>query len=117
MERIWPLTKEALKDIDQATIDKYKEECTDCIRCGYDGHRTVNCYRRKNADGKDLPPAPKNPAGDKAKASTSALKREPEDKEPDQQEAKKVKIAVAGEAANSTKRSWYRNLTDSDSDF
>ena len=118
LERIWPTLLDAFKDVDQASIDKYKEEGKDCIRCGYDGHRSIHCYRRKNADGIDLPPAPKKPAGDKA--ATNALKRQPEEKEPDSPEpsSKKAKIAAAGEAAGRIKKSWYcQTDSDSDSDF
>ena len=72
LKRVWDTPFQALKGIKQEQIDKFKEAEKDCIRCGYDGHRTVHCYRKKDADGNTLPPAPKDK---KDKAAASATKR------------------------------------------
>jgi hypothetical protein len=74
LKRVWDTPFQALKGIDQGQIDKFKEAEKDCIRCGYDGHRTVHCYRKKDADGNTLPPAPKE-RKDKAAASATKRKR------------------------------------------
>ena len=76
LKRVWDTPFQALKGIDQGQIDKFKEAEKDCIRCGYDGHRTVHCYRKKDADGNTLPPAPRDK---KDKAAASATKRKRED--------------------------------------
>src|SRR6266704_2301460 len=64
LKDVWSQPYLALQGVNQESIDKWKSARKDCIRCGYDGHRVVNCYRVKDADGKTLPPAPKTDKGD-----------------------------------------------------
>jgi len=62
----WSNNRDALKGIDQADIDKRKSANKACWRCGRDNHDTLDCFARKDVNGKDLPPAPER---------TSAIKR------------------------------------------
>jgi hypothetical protein len=62
----WSNNRDALKGIDQADIDKRKSANKACWRCGRDNHGTLDCFAKKDVNGKDLPPAPER---------TSAIKR------------------------------------------
>lgn len=64
----WAGNKEALLGIAQEDIDKRKKAKAACWRCGRDNHQTLNCFARKDVDGKDLP-----------QPKVSALKRKKSD--------------------------------------
>lgn len=57
-DQTWPSMKEALQGIAQADVDKRKKAKVSCWRCGRDNHRTLNCYAKRDLDGKDLPSPP-----------------------------------------------------------
>ena len=108
----WKNAGQALKGVDQASIDKWKAANKSCIRCGGDNHQSVHCHRKKNIDGQELPPAPE-PTGNTgtnstASESVSAAKKRPaEDSESESDsentprttckapQAKKAKTAAA----------------------
>lgn len=54
----WSSKKEALQGIAQANIDKRKKSKVSCLRCGRDSHDTLDCFAKRDVDGKDLPSAP-----------------------------------------------------------
>ena len=62
LPRIWDKMTDALKGVDQKQVDRFKELHKDCWRCGWDGHRTINCRRLRDRDNNTLPPLP--PAAD-----------------------------------------------------
>jgi hypothetical protein len=66
--RKWPNNREALKGIDQADIDKRKKDNKACWRCGRDNHQTLNCFAKKDVNGKELP-QPAKVAGTTTKRS------------------------------------------------
>lgn len=78
LKKVWNSPADSLRGISQDSIDKNKASGKDCIRCGFDGHRTVHCRRKKNAEGNDLPPAPQNTTNEKRAATESASKRKPD---------------------------------------
>ena len=82
LKKVWDTPGAALQGISQASIDKYKSAGKDCIHCGYDGHRTIHCYRKLNADGEALPPAPTRTEGTEDKAKINAVKRKSSDATP-----------------------------------
>jgi len=79
-DQIWSSKKEALQDIAQADIDKRKKANVSCLRCGRNTHSTLNCFAKRDVDGKVLPSAPakapkvagvKRKSQDRAEDSTS----------------------------------------------
>ena len=58
LPRVWEKMTDALKGVDQKQVDKFKKLRKDCWRCGWDGHRTVNCRRSRDRDNNTLPPTP-----------------------------------------------------------
>ena len=69
----WKNAGQALKGVNQASIDKWKAAGKSCIRCGGDNHQCVHCHRKKNIDGQELPPAPEPQAA--TSESVSAAKK------------------------------------------
>ena len=128
LENIWESPHEALKNVDQTSIDKYKAARTDCIRCGKKGHRTVHCFSKSNADGKELPRAPRG-KGKEATASIPKRKRaisparaaSPEDRsDSDAPKPNHPKVAAATKSASALRQGWYMDesgASESDSDF
>ena len=66
---------DALKGVDQKQVDKFKELCKDCWRCGWDGHRTVNCRRSRDRDNNTLPPTPPAANDSDGKRAAAGTKR------------------------------------------
>jgi len=73
-QKVWASNRDALKGIDQSDIDKRKTAKKACWRCGRDNHSTLSCFAKKDANGKDLPPAPD-------KVSSTSTKRKSDDSE------------------------------------
>jgi len=121
LKTIWAQPYLALQGVDQSSIDKFKAAGKDCIRCGHDGHRTTHCYRTKDADGKTLPPAPKDNKGDETVAS--AVKRktsEPPDSDLEDPKAiKKTRTMAAAKTASVLQENWFADESEDEgeSDF
>lgn len=117
-DQTWSSVKEALQGVDQADIDKRKKAKVSCWRCGRNTHGTLNCYAKRDVDGKDLPspssPPTKAPAvaGVKRKADDTA-DDSPSDSEKEQPAPKK---AAVGAVAFQREESRIFELSDSDSD-
>lgn len=58
LPKAWNTAEDALKDVDPKQVDKFKESKKDCWRCGYDGHRSINCRCRFDRDRNRLPDPP-----------------------------------------------------------
>ena len=113
LKKVWDTPGAALQVISQASIDKHKSTGKDCIRCGYDGHRTIHCYRKLNADGETLPPAPTRTEGTEDKAKINAVKRKSIDATPaetQEPDAKKLRAV----AVQTKRNQWYEEETDSE---
>lgn len=67
-DKKWTSTKSALQGIDQKDIDQFKAAKATCWRCGRDNHHTLECYAKKDANGKTLPQPPAKVSGTKRKA-------------------------------------------------
>ena len=115
----WKNAGEALKGVDQASIDKWKAAGKPCIRCGGDNHQSVHCHRKKNIDGQELPPAPELQAT--ASESVSAAKKRPiEDSESEDPEEPRISKKARAAAARKTRKIWAIEESDTDatmSDF
>ena len=128
----WENAGQALKGVDQASIDKWKAANKSCIRCGGDNHQSVHCHRKKNIDGQKLPPAPE-PTGSTGTSSTAdesintAKKRPAEDSEsePDSENEPRTTTGRASQAkraktAAAQRKIWAIEESDTDasmSDF
>ena len=128
----WKNAGQALKGVDQASINKWKAANKSCIRCGGDNHQSVHCHRKKNIDGQELPPAPE-PTGSTGTSSTAdesdntAKKRPAEDteSEPDSENKPRTTTGRASQAkraktAAAQRKIWAIEESDTDasiSDF
>lgn len=83
-KKLWPSVSAALRGVDQAKIDERKKKQIACWRCGRDNHSALECFARKDKEGKELP-APPKVAGTKRKL-------EQEDAPEEQEDNKKTKI-------------------------
>ena len=130
LQLCWKNAGQALKGVDQASIDKWKAANKSCIRCGGDNHQSVHCHRKKNIDGQELPLAPE-PTGNTGTSSTAAelvsaaKKRPAEDSgsEPDSEDAPrttKAPQAKKAKTAAAQRKIWAIEESDTDasmSDF
>lgn len=110
LTKAWASAGQALRNVDQASIDKWKAASKACIRCGGSNHQSVHCVRRKNLDGMELPPPPTNPPEAKVAAITKRKRQETPRNEaefpPDDKGDKKPKtLALA--AAQAQKDIWF----------
>jgi hypothetical protein len=78
----WAGNREALQGIDQADIDKYKTAKASCWRCGRNNHKSVECFAKKNLDGKELPEAPRVSGIKRKSRDDDAKTKKEEDEEP-----------------------------------
>lgn len=99
----WASIKEALAGISQGDIDKRKADKAQCWRCGRDNHHTLECFARRDTDGKELP----------VPAKTSSLKRKNTE---DPQTTKKAKVQAVSAPAPSPSLPEVMEI-ESDSDF
>ncbi|KAI1085954.1 hypothetical protein F5B19DRAFT_498831 [Rostrohypoxylon terebratum] len=101
----WQSAKEALKGIDQADIEQRKKDKKACWRCGRNNHQTLECYAKRDANGKDIPSTE-----EKVSAAKRPRKEESEEAPPPK---KKAKIDAV---LRDTEQRIFE-LSDSDSDF
>ncbi|KAI1818863.1 hypothetical protein F4861DRAFT_549514, partial [Xylaria intraflava] len=81
--RVWLSTSEALRDINQALINKRKAAKTRCWRCGRDNHLTLECRANRDLEGNTLP---------QAKVAATSNKRSREDDEEESDSSKRARI-------------------------
>ena len=121
LKNVWSQPYLALQGVNQESIDKWKSARKDCIRCGYDGHRVVNCYRVKDADGKTLPPAPKTDKGDEVVVSAAKRKTDdpPNSDSDDHKATKKTRTMAAAKTASVLQENWFADESEGEeeSDF
>ena len=107
LPRVWEKMADALKGVDQKQVDKFKELRKDCWRCGWDGHRTVNCRRSRDRDNNTLPPTPPaandpTPDGKRAAAGTKrTYSPPPSDTDTEQPAEKRHESSAAAKALTS----------------
>ena len=107
LPRVWEKMADALKGVDQKQVDKFKELRKDCWRCGWDGHRTVNCRRSRDRDNNTLPPTPPaandpTPDGKRAAAGTKrTYSPAPSDTDTEQPAEKRHESSAAAKALTS----------------
>jgi hypothetical protein len=83
--------REALQDIPQSEIDKYKKDKANCWRCGHLGHKMYECYAKKIVGGTELSTGGKTASLGKRKWD----KEEDNDKEQEKSKGKDKKAKTA----------------------
>jgi hypothetical protein len=103
----WKNNNEALTGISPKTIEKHKKAKAACWRCGRNNHQTLNCYAKKDLDGKEIP----------SPRVSGAKKRAPDDNPAEEPSPpKKAKAATTSALALPHPRIFEINDDDNDSE-
>ena len=114
-EILWGSFAEAVKNVPDDEFKQYREEDTDCRRCGRNGHKRRACFTQTMQKGTKLPPLPKLPAG---KASAIGTKRiaetEPEPEKEVEKTATVPRPIKKARTAATQRKVWEVETSDSE---